>query len=168
MTHWVLDTCLLYHASGCGRPGASVSDADQSHAALLALALLARSAGHDIAEDCHGRVDTEYGRCWKKLAGDKRSFPSKDAVHTFWFNLWSRHHAKVEGSIPNTVRELLRENNLKEDGDIAFVEAAAGTASKLLVTEDGDYTKDVRERLAAVLGVTVLGYGETYDEIPKR
>jgi len=44
---------------------------------------------------------------------------------------------------------------------MAFIEAAAGTFGKLLTTEDGDYTTEVRDLLRDQLGVRVLNYSES-------
>lgn len=168
MAQWVLDSCMLYHAAGCGRRGGSEAEEEQARTALLALGLIAQGAGQQIAEDRRGRIAAEYARCWKKLERSRGSFPSKDAAHNFWYALWGRARLTVEGHVPEALKELLRERNMKEEGDIAFIEAAAGTVSRLLATEDfSDYTADVCEHLQRVLGIEVLSYANSLTRAAK-
>lgn len=164
MAQWVIDTCALYHASSLGRHGADTPTSEQAATALALLAHIATALGHQIAEDLKGRVAAEYGRCWKAIARDRQGYPSKDAAHSFWYALWGRPHLQVERPLPNALRQLLLAKNMKEDGDIAFVEAAAGTASRLLTTEDhDDYSAEVRAEISTRIDVTVLDYRESLD-----
>jgi hypothetical protein len=161
MAEWVLDTCLLYDAAACGAKSGSPVERAKASAALTALVMIADGGRHAIAEDSRDRIAAEYRRCWKKIEGERKAFPSKDAAHNFWRALWDRPHLHIERGVPARLKTLLLAHNMTEDGDIAFVEAAAATPSRLLTTEDGDYSDEVKNQLKVVLGIDVLTYAQS-------
>ena len=140
---WVIDTNVF--ASAC--------DAD-SEAYLDALGFLDRiRTSHRIALDYahQNRIMSEYQR----TVGGQKYF------QRWWREmLRKRKVVQRDGRLPNRHRRHLVDNLRFHDDDLPFVAVASRGDSKLLATEDSDYTAQVREYLRSALGVDVLSAAE--------
>jgi hypothetical protein len=149
---WALDTNVLYHAAACGHPAA---DADMAFEATLALTAIC-GGRHSLVEDTEGRIAREYWRAWGRMEKNQNEYPSRQIVHEFWKRAFLGATVQVQRPVPAAVKAQLLAANMKHDGDIAFIEAAAGTPHKLLVTEDSDfYSPEIIELLRDTPEVSV-------------
>lgn len=156
---WAMDTCVLYDAAACGPTAADKSKAFRAFQVLAALC----GGRHRLVEDTEGRVAREYNRAWKRMESRRDDFPSRHSVHEFWKNAFLGPSLKVQRPIPNTVKTILLANNMKPEGDIAFIEAANGSTDRLIVTEDSDYSPAVIQLLQNTpgMGISVHNYIDT-------
>ena len=67
-----------------------------------------------------------------------------------------------DGHLPNQHRNHLLSELRFDDDDLSFVAVASRGVSKLLVTEDSDYSKQVRDYLTEELGVDVLDTADAF------
>ncbi len=138
MAEWVLDTWALRIAQDCKHPKS-----------LQTLTLLEEiKQKHRIACD-HGRlVLAEY---FKNTPGNTHAGQ--------WLNLVLSRSNKIffrTGKLSNRHESHLIERLNFDRSDLVFVALASEGPDKLLVAEESDYSPEVREYLAAELGVSVL------------
>ena len=102
---------------------------------------------HSIALDSQGHIQKEY----------ERNLGNVVQFRLWWSAMWSsRKITQRDGRLSNQPRRHLT-NTLKFDrDDLPFVAVASRGTSKLLATEDSDYTAQVRDYLRSALGVDVL------------
>ena len=79
----------------------------------------------------------------------------------WWDAMWRLGKVtQRDGRLSNRHRRHLVDNLRFHDDDLPFVAVASRGDSKLLATEDSDYTAQVREYLRSALGVAVLSAAE--------
>jgi len=120
---------------------------------------------HHPALDVGGVVQRQYERCIARCRQPGRLSPE-------WLKKWFASvmaRGRVywhDGSVPRRHwRALLSAPYSFDDDDEAFVGVAHRTPDKLLVSEDGDYTTDVKAYVSEHLGVQVLTVGEARERV---
>lgn len=139
MKELVIDTCILGIV------------ANQEEDAMTAAGLLEEILrNHSIAVDRQGTIINEYQNQIVRL----------DMLKNWWVSM-SKIHGKIRykwNRLDNRQLDALNELGFDPD-DVPFVEVAACTSDKVIVTEDSDYYANecrVREYLRAHIGVDVL------------
>lgn len=146
MAEWVLDTWALSIAQDCQHPKS-----------LQTLSLLEEiRQKHSITLDHAGLVLTQYknNTPWNTHAGQ-------------WLNLVLSRSNKVTfrtGRLSNRHESELIEELHFDRSDLVFVALASEGPDKLLVAEESDYTPEIKEYLAAELGVSVLTIEEALEK----
>jgi hypothetical protein len=131
---WTIDTWVLYQVNK--------GDLD----ALTFLLVVLRH--HKVVFDHERHIEREYKRCLKK---------TRNGYLERWFERLIARQATVfySGKLPNRHETALL--RMKFDrADLPFVGVSFHSKDKLLVSEDNDYTSEVRNYLKQNLQVTVL------------
>ena len=149
---WVVDANVLYCAAALNGP---VPQSNVQRCTLAFEVLAQIALNHSIAEDGGNAILGEYARCWKRVGARKRDYPNWLAAHHFFDRAMQKAHFVGRRSVPAAIRRALQAANMKPDGDIAYVETANATDDKLLVTEDSDFTPEIRTLLASTAGVNI-------------
>jgi len=132
-TDWTIDTCVLY----------SAAEADVD--AMYLLLRILRQA-HDVAFDHEGHIEREYRRCVES---------TRSPLLRKWFKASVDKLAVLfTGSLSSRHTGALGELKFDQD-DWPFVGVCSRTRSKNLVSEDSDYTAEVKECLSAQMSVCV-------------
>lgn len=143
---WVIDTNVF--ASAC--------DAD-SDAYLDALGFLDRvRTSHRIALDYahRDRIMSEY----RRTVGGQKYF------QRWWREMERKGKVAYQDGVLSRRHRRHLVNNLRfHDDDLPFVAVASRGSSKLLATEDSDYTAQVRGYLSAALGGVVLSAADALE-----
>lgn len=140
---WVIDTNVLIHAC---------SPHDESGLDAQGLIQTIRQS-HHIAVDHQGHIQAEYDRNLRDEKGFRLWIDAMWKLNKVAFRdgqLSNRHHDHLVGR--------LRFDN----DDLPFVAVASRGVSKLLVTEDSDYSERVRDYLTEELGVDVLNTSSAF------
>lgn len=136
---WVLDTWLLETAQDPSLGKLSVDS-------LSALFEILRS--HRIALDHGGEIRREYAK------------HIRTGLHVEeWWKLMVSRAGKIvwrAGNVPAEHRQMLLRTLRFDPSDIVFVGVAFEGPDKLLVSQDSDYTGQVREYVQIQMGVAVL------------
>ena len=141
---WVIDTGVLVRAF------AHSQDFDLA-ALSFAISVLRR---HRVALDFQGRVEGEYFR----------NLRNSVQFWEWWRAMLDGNKiTRRDGRLSNRHRRHLVNNLRFHDDDLPFVAVASRGSSKLLATEDSDYTAQVREYLYAALGVAVLSAADALE-----
>jgi hypothetical protein len=148
MSVFTVDTNVLYNAASLKSPGTPLQAA--------ALRFLSLVAAHQISSDQKGRIEREYSKCWTRIRGTRKEYPSFDAAHSLWLHLWERRRVVCERGIPSDLLSQLLALNMKVEGDIGFVESAYASTDRTIVSDDSDFAL-AREALATRLDVIVKG-----------
>lgn len=148
--YWVLDTTVLHHSSEMGLPAGDHAKAQAAFDVLQAV-----SRAHRIAVDARHRCETEYANAWKEIRKHTQRYPAWSVAHSLWSDVWQRGPHRGEKPVPAALLKVLEAANIKDESDLAFVEAANATDDKLLATEDTDYSEEIRAALKATPGVNV-------------
>ena len=87
----------------------------------------------------------------------ERNLRDETQFRLWWDAMWRLGKVTYrDGRLSNRHRRHLVNNLRFHDDDLPFVAVASRGSSKLLATEDSDYTAQVREYLRSALGVAVL------------
>jgi len=151
---WVLDTWLFGVVADGQRPEALP---DQRRRARAAISLLHQIEEHEhcVAVDFKGEISAEYSRY----------IPARSLVQDWWVSmqqLAGRIYLET-GDLAGQHAAQLRNRFRFHDDDVKFVGVASRTADRLLVSEDSDYTVEVKEYLKEELGITVLSLEEALE-----
>jgi hypothetical protein len=131
---WTIDTCILHHAA----------DADPEAMHLL-LEIMHRS--HGVAFDQEGHIEKEYRGCLER---------KRNRLVAKWFKVAVKKLAVLlSGKLDERHQRALTGLKLDPD-DWPFAAVSSKTAGKKLVSEDSDYTVEVRQYLTHQMGVAVL------------
>ena len=131
---WTIDTWVLYQVNK--------GDLDALNFLLVVL------RHHKVVFDHERHIEREYKRCLKK---------TRNGYLEQWFKRLIARQARVfySGKLPNRHETALL--RMKFDrADLPFVGVSFHSKDKLLVSEDNDYTSEVRNYLKQNLQVTVL------------
>lgn len=140
---WVIDTYVLYQA------------ADYILTAQHFLTSISLKPQHKVAVDLGRCILRQYEKCFKRTK-NKNEFPQK------WWrrikdtsNKLTFRHGKVSNRCNKHLQDLCCHND-----DFPFIGVASRTKDKLLVTEDSDYTSEIRKYLKKELLVQVMSIEE--------
>ena len=90
-------------------------------------------------------------REYERNVGDETPF------RIWWNAMWKKNKViHRDGRLPNRHRRHLTDRLKFDRDDLPFVAVAGRGDSKLLATEDSDYSAQVRDYLSSALGVAVL------------
>ena len=135
---WTVDTCVLYE----------VVEANPKATYFLMRIMLKQ---HHVAFDHEGHIRREYETC---VRGRENCLVGK------WYaQVVSKLAIYFSGRLPNRHRKALENLRFDRD-DWPFVAVCSRTESRKLVSEDSDYTEQVRDYVANEMGVTVLSIAE--------
>ena len=143
---WVIDTWVLYQVDS--------QDSVKAATACRFLATIFLRGQHKVAIDMNteSKIQREYERCFSKVKND---FPRKWWKYIKDFKL-TFHSGKLAGRHVDYLTNRLG----FDKGDLPFVGVASKTRSKLLVSEDSDYTPQMQEYLKNNLQVRVMSVDE--------
>ena len=140
--HWTVDTGVLYKAA----------DVDMDASFFLLRVLHVRDL---VAFDSDGHIEREYRRCLHRTERRGGSRLLKEWLRT----VTARLAIKFSGRLAARHATAFRAMGFDRD-DWPFVGVCSRTASRKLVSEDSDYTPEVRDYLSAEFGVSVLSVEE--------
>ena len=135
---WTVDTCVLYMA------------AEVELEAMYLLLRIMRQA-HRVGMDHEGHIEHEYRQCLQ-ATGDRLV---EKWLRTVANSLAFMHSGKLDRRHRNALERLRFDRD-----DWPFVGVCSRTSSKNLVSEDSDYTEEVRAYLAHEMSVSVLSVGD--------
>lgn len=150
MAEWTIDTQILYKASECFAK--ETSDFSAVHL------LMELTYGiHRIVVDNHNKILSQYERCLQR-------------TNCQFLKNWiqkvrsSKCLVYYSGGLPERHRiTLLRRLNF-DSSDMPFVAVAFQSLDKLLVSEDLDYTVEIRGYLERNLGIQILSTEEALEK----
>lgn len=145
---WTIDTFVLYKAADIEFPAIRF--------------LLNVHERHKVAFDQEGNIEKEYRDCFDSTQRKRK--PGSDLIKK-WFKGVVAKKARIffSGKLSEKHKEELLSLAFDDD-DFPFVAVCAQTGSKLLVTEDADYSKPVKDYLSREMGVRVLSITEAEKE----
>ena len=130
---WTVDTVVLYLAAN--------ANVDSMY---LLLRILQET--HGVAFDCEGHIEQEYRHCIER---------TRNRLVGKWFKAAVNKLAIVlSGKLTQEHQRAVQRLGFDRD-DWPFVAVCSRTESKSLVSEDSDYTGEVREYLHVQMGVCV-------------
>ena len=140
---WVIDTDVLVHAH---------NPSEELYLDTQGLIQMVRQL-HHIALDHQEFILNQY-----------ESNLSGEVGYRHWINaMWKLNKiAFRDGRLPNRHRNHLLSELRFDDDDLSFVAVASRGISKLLVTEDSDYSEQVRDYLTEELGVEILDTADAF------
>jgi hypothetical protein len=147
---WVIDTYVLYKAD---------EPKDDEHY-LPAIGLLrAIEKGHRLVLDSDGHIRKQYEDCIRQTRSP--------FLQSWYKQMFSRAGAIVScsGKLPARRHTHLVDKLKFDTSDVPFVAVAVLSADHLVVSEDSDYTDEVKQYLAEKLSVQVLGIREAEDTL---
>ncbi len=144
---WTIDTYVLYRAV----------DTD-----LPALSLLMRiiTEKHLVTFDHERNIEREYQTCLKKIERERRN--GREILNKWFKIVVAKFAQKFSGHLQQRHRTALA--RLKFDkSDWPFVAVCSKTLTKNLVSEDTDYTAEVRQYLEREMHIRVLSIQQSLE-----
>jgi hypothetical protein len=136
---WTVDTWVLYQAAKAEHLAHELLDGIRLHE-------------HRVGFDKEGRIVAEYRRCLQV---------TKSREVARWFKAAVDKLAITRSGKLDPVHEAALRNLRFHDDDWPFVAVSARTNDRRLVSEESDYTKDVRGYLSEKMSVSVLGLAQS-------
>lgn len=133
---FVIDTIVLYKASEFCKPAITL--------------LYDVNECHTIALDNQSKIFKQYCRCFSIV---------KNELVKKWWKTITKKTCKFnfyDGELPYRIRQTLFNNLSFDRDDEPFVAVASNTKDNLLVSEDSDYTSQIKNYLNTKLKIEVL------------
>ncbi|MCS6805950.1 MAG: hypothetical protein RMM98_06295 [Acidobacteriota bacterium] len=145
---WTIDTYVLYKA------------ADVEWSAIMFLGNVRKR--HKVAFDLEAHIEIEYRTCIETTQTQNK--PGSELIKR-WFADVVAKKARIfhSGKLPVKHEKALRELGFDDD-DLPFVAVCRRTTSRLLVSEDSDYTDAIKDYLVQKMGIRVLTIAEAEEE----
>ncbi|RMG49111.1 MAG: hypothetical protein D6723_14325 [Acidobacteria bacterium] len=141
---WTIDTSVLYKA------------AETNPYAMRFLLNILIEKKHSVAFDTEGHIQIEYRNCLNKT--------NDTHIRKWYTHVIAKKAVFFSGQLPKKHKKKLLNQYKFDRSDLPFVAVCQQTGSKLLVSEDSDYTPQVKTYLGDELGIRVL----TIEEADKR
>lgn len=137
---WTIDTIVLYKAAN--------TDTDACYFLLNII-----EKGDGVVFDFEGRIVQEYNNCLRKIQNERKG--SCELVQKWFKHVVAKLAKKCSGKLQQRHKTKFIELNF-DSSDWPFVAVCSKTISKKLVSEDSDYTIDVKNYLLKEMKVSVL------------
>ena len=142
MKDWTIDTCVLYGVAS-------------NNMNCITFAQKVLQENGFVVFDHERRIDKEYERCFRNT----RTEPGHDYLKKWFSAVVGKSVFRFSGKLHNSHKIKLAKLHFGPD-DFPFVAVCSRSTIKCLVSEDSDYSVQVRGYLKQKLQIDVLNFGE--------
>jgi len=145
---WTIDTYVLYKAA----------DVDYDAVEFLNQGLREKQR---VTFDHERHIEKEYQSCLKKVQREKKG--GGEALKKWFKTVVAKLAQKASGKLQKRHQRALEKLGFDRN-DWPFVTVCSKTGSKKLVSEDSDYTKDVKRYLQLKMAINVLSIRDSLEK----